>query len=249
MKLISVVIPAKNEEVNIARTIQAVSAEFLKNNLEYEIIVVNDGSTDLTEQAVEACMNVDKRIKLIHNKPPFGFGYAIRKGLEHFCGDCVIISMADSSDDPQDMIRYVREIERGHDCCFGNRWVKGAIVRGYPRHKKILNRMANWGISVLFRLHYTDVTNAFKCYSRETIQGIQPILSRHFNITVELPLKAIVRGYHFNVIPTHWQERKKGKTKLILQEMGSRYLFIIIYILIEKLLSGGDYKRETRKTI
>ncbi len=244
MPLISVVIPARNEELNIQGTIVEIQDEFQRHSIEYEIIVVSDGSTDGTEGEVVKISAQDERVRLVKNHPPYGFGNAIKKGLEFFRGDYVIIVMADSSDDPKDMAKYVQKLKEGYDCCFGDRWRKYTHVTGYPKIKLVLNRIVNWGISVLFGLHYGDVTNAFKSYSRETIQGIKPILSRHFNITVEIPLKAIVRGYTYTVVPTNWRERRRGKTNLRLQEMGSRYLFIILYVLLEKFLCGSDYKRD-----
>jgi dolichol-phosphate mannosyltransferase len=72
---------------------------------------------------------------------------------------------------------------------------------------------------------------------------LQPLLSAHFNLTVELPLKAIVRRYSYTIVPISWQNRATGVSKLKLREMGSRYLFIVLYALIEKLLSRGDYAR------
>jgi dolichol-phosphate mannosyltransferase len=106
-----------------------------------------------------------------------------------------------------------------------------------------LNRLANWFIKVLFRLNFNDVTNAFKCYRRNVIEGLQPILACHFNLTVELPLKAIVRGYSYAVVPINWYGRQQGVSKLKIKEMGSRYLFIVLYVLLESLLSRGDYRR------
>ena len=244
MSFISVVIPSKNEEFNIEYTVRDIQKEFDTHRLNYEIIVVNDGGSDRTEQIVWDMSLRDKRVRMINNKPPFGFGNAIRKGLNEYKGDIVIIAMADSSDDPKEMVQYIQRVESGFDCCFGTRWVKGTVVEGYPLFKLVLNRMVNKFISVLFGLEYNDVTNAFKCYSRKTIDGIKPVLSRHFNITVELPLKAIIRGYSYAIIPTSWHERRRGKSKLKLQEMGSRYLFIIIYVLLEKLLCGSDYKKQ-----
>ncbi|MCK5014848.1 MAG: glycosyltransferase family 2 protein [Candidatus Omnitrophica bacterium] len=244
MGLISVVIPARNEAENIARTISGISEEFKWNHWSYEIIVVNDGSTDNTEDVVSRLSEHDSSVRLIRNEAPFGFGNAIKKGLDHFQGDYVIITMADSSDRPGAMVEYVRTMRDGYDCCFGSRWNKDAAVVGYPWLKKVINRMANWFIQILFGLRYNDVTNAFKGYSKEVIEGIKPVLSHHFNITVELPLKAIVRGYTYKIIPTDWHERRSGKTNLKIPEMGSRYLFIILYVLLEKLLSRGDYRRK-----
>ena len=159
----------------------------------------------------------------------------------------MIIAMADASDDPRDMVRYLQEIQKGFDCCFGSRWQKGAKVQNYPVLKYFLNRLANLVIKVVFGLRYNDVTNAFKCYSHETIEGIKPVLSHHFNVTIELPLKAIIRGYRYTVTPTNWRSRQRGASSLKIKEMGSRYLFIMLYIWFEKVLSKGDYRKRQEK--
>ena len=134
-------------------------------------------------------------------------------------------------------------LEEGHDCAFGSRFVSGAHVVDYPRSKLVMNRIVNFGIRVLFRHGYNDTTNAFKAYRREVIETMQPLLSNQFNLTVELPLKAIARGHDFEVVPISWTNRAAGTSKLSLQEMGSRYLFIVLYVLLERHLTRGDYKR------
>ena len=167
---------------------------------------------------------------------------AIRAGLDLFEGDAVVITMADASDDPEDIARYHRLLEEGWDCAFGSRFAPGAQVHDYPRLKLTINRLANWFIRVLFRHRYNDTTNAFKAYRREVIETIQPLLSKHFNLTVEMPLKAIVRGHSYDVIPISWTNRTTGEAKLAMQEMGSRYLFIVLYVWLEHTLSRGDYR-------
>jgi dolichol-phosphate mannosyltransferase len=132
------------------------------------------------------------------------------------------------------------------DCVFGTRFSKESKVVGYPLLKLVLNRIANSFIRLLFGLRYNDMTNAFKLYRRHVIQGLQPILSHHYNLTVELPLKAIVRGYSYSVVPNSWTDRKQGVSKLKIKEMGSRYVFIILYCFIERWLSKGDYHRRVQ---
>ena len=167
---------------------------------------------------------------------------AIRAGLDVFEGEAVAIVMADASDDPEDLVRYHRLLEDGWDCAFGSRFMPGAHVYDYPRLKLLINRLANWFIRILFRHRYNDTTNAFKAYRREVIETIQPLLSKHFNLTVEMPLKAIVRGHNYAVIPISWTNRTSGVPKLAMREMGSRYLFIVLYVWLENALSRGDYQ-------
>jgi dolichol-phosphate mannosyltransferase len=153
--------------------------------------------------------------------------------------------MADSSDDPEDLCRYYRILDEGWDCAFGSRFVPGGSVRDYPRLKLLINRMANLFIRVIFGLNYNDTTNAFKAYRREVIVTIRPVLSNHFNLTVEMPLKAITRGHTYQVIPISWTNRTAGTAKLAMREMGSRYLFIVLYVWLEYHLSRGDYRRRS----
>lgn len=244
MALVSIIIPAKNEERNIVKTISEISEEFAREKIDFEVIVVNDHSTDNTRRVVEELGQKDKRIRVVDNEYASGIGYAIRQGFESYSGEMAVLAMADSSDDPKDMVQFVRAIEGGYDCCFGNRWCKEAKIVNYPKYKLWINRLVNFGMSVMFGTSYRDITNAFKCYSRQTINGIKPILSRHFNVTVELPLKVIVRGYKYKVVPTNWYNRRTGLSNLKLKEMGSRYLFIVLYVWMEKLLCGQDYHKK-----
>lgn len=243
MKL-SVVIPAHNEEDCIYNTVAALCNKLGSENIPYEILVVNDHSADNTEQVLKTLCMEYTGVRYVNNETrPGGFGFAVLTGLDNFSGDAVCIVMADASDDPKDVVAYYRKLEEGYECVFGSRFTRGSKVVDYPQHKLVVNRMANTFVRMLFGLRYNDVTNAFKCYRREVIEGLQPLLAHHFNLTVELPLKAIVRGYSFAVVPTNWYNRTTGVSKLKIKEMGSRYLFIILYIFLEKLLSQGDYRR------
>lgn len=241
MKL-SVVIPAHNEEGCIAGTVRALHAHLSENGVQHEIVVVNDNSTDSTGEILAALRSEIHELRPIFNEPPNGFGLAVRRGLAEATGEAIAVYMADASDRPEDLLRFFRTMEAtGADCVFGTRFARTSNIIDYPWPKMVLNRMANSFIKVLFRLPYNDVTNAFKLYQRHVIVGIQPLFSHHFNLTVELPLKAIVRGYSYEVVPNDWINRKAGESKLKIKEMGSRYLFIVLYCFLEKWLSQGDY--------
>ncbi|MFC1849717.1 glycosyltransferase family 2 protein [candidate division CSSED10-310 bacterium] len=242
---LSVVIPSYNEEECLAHTVEKIYQKLGAENIEHEIVVVNDNSTDQTEQVLEKLTRQIPTLRAIKSPYPSGYGFAIRCGLENFQGDCVATMMADTSDSPDDLVRFYRKLTEGFDAVFGSRFMRGGSVVDYPLFKLILNRITNLFIRIIFGIAYNDVTNAFKMYRRESIAGLQPFLSHHFNMTVELPLKIIARGYSYTVVPNSWTNRKTGESKLKVKEMGSRYLFIILYCLIEKWLVYGDYKKKT----
>lgn len=242
MKL-SVVIPAHNEEGCLETTVGSLVSALQEEQIGHEILIVNDNSSDGTLDLCRKLAENFDSVRFLNNQPPNGFGFAVRCGLREFRGDAVAIVMADGSDDPHDLVAGFRKLEEGYDCAFGSRFMRGSRVVDYPVHKLILNRMANWFIKVIFGIRYNDITNAFKLYRREVIDGARPLLSHHFNLTVELPLKAITRGFTYAVLPIRWYNRKAGISKLKIKEMGSRYLFIVLYVWLEKNLSMGDYRR------
>jgi dolichol-phosphate mannosyltransferase len=242
MKL-SVLIPAHNEAGSIASCVTTTTEALAGAEIDYEILVIDDASVDGTSAVVEHLAESDPRIHCYRSHYSGGFGLTVRAGLERFQGDAVAIMMADGSDDPADLVRYHRVLEDGFDCAFGSRFAGGSRVSDYPRFKLILNRLVNWGIRALFRHGYDDTTNAFKAYKREVIETVQPLLANHFNLTVEIPLKAIVRGHSYGIVPISWRGRSSGTSKLDLREMGSRYVFIVLYVLLERYMSRGDYMR------
>jgi len=238
--MLSVVIPAHNEEGHIAETVEGAAAALEEANICYEILVVNDNSVDRTEQIVHALAWGNPAVRCVSNDPPNGFGFAVRRGLADFQGDAVAIFMADGSDSPADLVAFYRKLREGYDCVFGSRFGRGGRVVDYPGLKLVLNRLGNRFIQLLFRISCDDISNAFKMYRRTVIAGIQPLLAQHFNLTVELPLKSIVRGYRYAVVPNTWINRKQGVSKFKIKEMGSRYFFIVLYCFLEKSLGQGD---------
>jgi len=245
LQSLSVVIPARDEEGSVAATVEALQSDLRERGVPHEIVVVDDGSTDRTWAILAELRMRIPELAPVQNPGKHGFGRAIVCGLNAMKGDAVVIMMADGSDDPRDVARYWEVLQQGYDCGIGSRFSKGGAVIDYPPLKLFLNRAANLFLRVLFNIRLNDTTNAFKAYRREVIDGCRPILSPHFNITVELPLKAIVRGYTWTTIPITWRNRRSGESKLNIREMGSRYLFICLYVWLEKYFSRGDYKKET----
>jgi len=244
MKL-SLVIPARNEDASIEKTVLAFNRELKANSIDHEILVINDNSADNTEGVLKRLKAEVAELDYINNFPPSGYGFAVKKGLEKFNGDCVAIVMADMSDSPADLVKYFKKMQEGYDCVFGSRFIKGSKITDYPIHKLILNRLGNIFTMLLFTVRYNDLTNAFKLYKKEVISGVKPLLSNHFNLTVEIPLKAIIRGYSYCIVPNSWVNRKKGFSKFKINELGGKYLFIILSCLLEKWISKKGPGRES----
>ncbi len=244
LELLSVVVPAQNEEGCICSMVEHLDLELRLNDIPHEIVVVDDGSTDATWSRLTTLGERLPALRPIQSPGPHGFGSAITYGFDHMRGDAVVVMMGDESDDCRDVVAYWKLLNQGWDAVFGSRFVKGGGVIDYPWLKLRLNRLANGLIRVLFHIKFNDVTNAFKAYRRSTIEGCRPILSPHFNLTVELPLKTIVRGYSWTVMPITWRNRRTDESKLKIREMGSRYLFICLYVWLEKYFSRGDYRRK-----
>lgn len=242
MKL-SVLIPAHNEQDCLETTVQYIYNKLKKEKILHEILVVDDNSTDDTYKILTSLTKEIPTLKIVRQTNGNGFGLAVQKGLENFKGDSVIIMMADESDSVENLVSYYYILKKGYDCAFGSRFHKESRIENYPPIKMFLNRLTNNFIRALFGIKYDDVTNAFKGYSRETINGLKPFLSKHFNMTVELPLKAIIRGYDYKIIPISWKGRDKGYSKMRIKEIGSRYLFIIMHCFFEKMLSRGYYRK------
>jgi dolichol-phosphate mannosyltransferase len=244
LTLYSVIIPARDEEESLPSTVRDIHAVFSRERIPHEIVVVDDGSRDRTWAVLEDLKREVPALAPVRNPGPHGFGRAIVYGLNHSQGDAVVIMMADASDSPEDAVKYWRLLNEGYECAFGSRFVKGGKVIDYPRLKLFVNRLANFFVRVGFNIPLNDTTNAFKAYRRNVIDGCRPFLAPHFNLTVEIPLKAIVRGFSWTVMPISWQNRKYGEAKLKIQEMGSRYFFICAYVWLEKYFSRGDYRRK-----
>lgn len=239
MKL-SVIIPAHNEEGCIKNVIENVSGGLARAGIDYEIVAVNDNSSDRTPEIIGELSSADKRVRLVNRQPPCGFGRAVREGLDNMTGEAVVIVMGDESDDPGDIVRYFRKLEQGYDCVFGSRFIKGSLVKNYPAFKLFLNRLANTFIRCLFLLKANDITNAFKMYRAEVIKAVLPLQAVHFNITVEIPLKALIRGFSYAQVPINWYGRTSGVSKLSIRNISRKYLFTVLYLWLEKMLIGDE---------
>ena len=242
-RILSVVVPAYNEEAVIATTLNALMAHLDQQGVEYEVIVVNDASRDGTEAVLHRLETTAPRLRHMTNPGPHGYGCAVRCGLQNFAGDAVVVVMADGSDSPEDVVAYFRKIQEGYDCAFGMRFGPGSRVTGYPRFKRLLNRAGNRLIAWLVGSDYTDFTNGFKCFHRDVIARMQPLVGAQFNLTIEMSIKAVLGGARFAVVPNSWIERAEGVSKFDVMRVSWMYLLTISYCLIQHRLARGGIMR------
>lgn len=244
--LYTVLIPAFNEAENIVPTLKALARHLRAEAIPFELLVVNDNSSDGTPEVVERLRESLPEIHLVHNTPPGGLGRAIRCGLAHYNGDVIAIVMADSSDNPEDVIRCYRKIEEGYDCVFGSRFRRGGRVTHYPPLKFFVNRIVNHMMQLMFMTRHNDLTNAFKVYRSHVIDNIHPLQAAHFNITIEMSLSALIRHYRIASIPICWSGRTWGQSNLRLRKMGRRYLCTLLMIWFERVLILDDLITEQK---
>ena len=233
--------------MNIVPTLDDLLETLKKENIPFEIIVVNDNCMDNTRQLVEKKQIKAPEIVLINRTPPRGFGRAIRSGLNKAQGEIIIPFMADLSDDSNDVIRYYKKIKEGYDCVFGSRFIEGSNISGYPKLKFVINRFVNRMLQVMFFTAHNDLTNSFKAYRSQVIKDIMPLQACHFNITIELSLSVLIRKYKTASIPINWNGRTWGSSNLKLKEMGRRYLATLLKIWFERMLIIDDLMAEKNK--
>jgi len=244
----SILIPAYNESENIVPTLQGLADALRAESIPFELLIVNDNSTDDTPEVLETQAAAFPELRVVNNTPPGGLGRAVRCGLAHFKGDVVAIVMADSSDAPADVIACYRKIEEGYDCVFGSRFRKGSRVTQYPPVKLYANRIVNHCMRILFMTPFNDLTNAFKVYRRHVIESISPLQAAHFNITIEMSLSCLIRRFRIAEIPISWSGRTWGQSNLRLREMGRRYLCTLLMIWFERILILDDLLLENKPT-
>ena len=233
---LSILIPCRNEENSIEETVKVLQSKIAKFIKDYEIIIINDNSSDNTFKIINKIKSKNKKI-IIKNNKNIGLGSAMNLGINSASKDFICIFMADLSDSPNDLIRYYKHMYKFNlDAIFGSRFIKKNSVVDYPIKKLFFNRIFNLFVKFIFLSKYNDFTNAFKIYKKKTLIDLKPLISENFNIFLEMPLKILIRKKKIKIISINWKNRKKGSSKFKINELGSKYFFTLIYCFFEKIL-------------
>ncbi len=237
---LTVLIPIRDEQENIKIISDEILNKISCNN--FELLFINDFSQDNSENELKKLAEKYSQIKYINNDKK-GLGGAISTGIHKSSGKFICIMMSDSSDTVEDLNKYYEVISGDDlDAVFGSRFIQGGKVVEYPKLKYILNRLGNLLAKFLLWTDLNDFTNGFKIYKKDTLLGLYPLVSEGFNIFFELPLKTIIRGYKYKIIPISYYNRTVGEAKFKIQELGSKYLFTLLYCFLEKILLNTKVK-------
>lgn len=223
----SIIVPLHNEEENVNEVVGRL-LEALKELGCFELILVNDCSSDSTGKLIDEWALKDPRIKAVHRRGSPGFGRALKEGFKAASGDVLIPFMGDLSDDPYDLLKiYRRLVEEGLDVVVGARWVKGGWAQGMPLRKKLLSIGFSKLSKILLGVPSSDVTNAFKAYRRSVVEGLK-IEADGFEISPEVLIKAYFKRFKIADEPVGWRGRSRGEAKLKLFKMGWAYLTLLL---------------------
>ncbi len=245
--LLSIVMPAHNEAGLAGTTIETLHQALAKAGVPHELVVVDDASTDGTGELLDHLAARLPAVRVVHRAPPPGVGRAVRAGIAAARGDAVVIAMADGSDEPRDICAYYHRLQEGYDVVFGSRFVRGGSVEGYPPLKLAINRVGNHLMRLLFGRGENDLSNALKAYRREVLRAIEPLESDHFEIFVELPLKALAAGARAATVPVAWHGRRAGASKLKLARQVPRYARVILRLWLARRFAAHrpSWRRQT----
>ena len=222
----SIIIPCHNEQDTIRGTVTDL-IEAVSSIPNINFVLVDNLSSDATWERLQALELEFKNVSIHRSEPRAGFGVAIRSGVVSSTGTHIVFVMADGSEHPNDVAKFILTSKENPDACvFGNRFASPGLISGYPPFKRFLNRLVNWLLGLAFRTNSPDLTNGFKLYPRDVIERINP-KSDDFSITLELSLGAICAGVRVITIPTLWRGREAGKSSFSLTAMALPYLSVI----------------------
>ena len=228
---ISVVLIAHNEEKVIGKSIEGLLGNY--RDKIFEVIVVDDVSTDKTAEVVESWMKSEPKVRLVRREPPCGVGRAIKAGFRNVNPKATYVLTMDSDfiDSIGDVGLLIARMEKG-DCdgVIGSRFIEGSRLEAYPFTKKMMNRIFHGLVRFLFGIKQHDLSNNFKMYKRGIVESM-PWKSDDFALNAETGILPILSGYKVCEVPVAWIGRSEemGKSKFKLFKVGWGYVKVIPY--------------------
>lgn len=229
---VSLVIPAYNEEDNIEEVVERVVLVFENTGLEYELVVVNDGSVDDTQRKAINCANNHSRVKVISYKENMGKGHALKTGFEHATGNFIVFMDSDLDIDPRQVRRYINALSYG-DLVIASKWHPQSSV-DMPLMRKLLSRSYNVLVRLLVGMNVKDTQTGLKASRREALERVFPMLAvKRYAFDAELLVAANQCGLTVVELPVNLK-------------MSGRFRLREVWMMFKDLL-GIAYRLRVRK--
>lgn len=228
----SVVIPAHNEARCLKKLVLKVRYMLSKLNKRFEIIIVNDNSTDNSLSVLKGLKKIADELVIINREKKPGVGNAIREGLYKTKGKIIITMDGDLSHNPAEIPRLLKNLDK-YDVVCGSRYISGS--KAYIEvSRKIISKTFNFIFRNLLSIPVKDFTSGFRAYKREVIEKIN-LKNENFGIYIEVPLKAHLAGFKLTEVPITYSKRESGHSNLNYFTQGPEYLKVIFEVLKIKL--------------
>lgn len=215
-KDISVVIPAYNEEKIIEQTVKKIREYLSSKEFSYEIIAVNDGSSDRTEEILIKLKNEIEELKVINHKENMGKGRSVKDGVLNSLGELILFTDADLSAPIENLDGLIEELKKGYDVVIASREIEGAKVRKRTLIRRVLSKIFNLAIKIFGFKGFRDTQCGFKLF-KSTVAQFLFLKSRinGYAFDVEILHIAEKRGYKIKEYPILWIDRKDSKMRLL----------------------------------
>jgi glycosyltransferase involved in cell wall biosynthesis len=233
MDMISITVPVYNERESLPALLPALTSVLETTGRAWEIVMVNDGSTDGSDAVLDAMAEHEPRVKVVHFRRNFGQTAAMMAGIDFASGEIIIPIDADLQNDPEDIPRLLAKLDEGFDVCSG--WRKDrqdqALRRNFP--SRVANRIISWVSGV--PLH--DYGCSLKAYRREVIKGVKLYGEMHRFV----PIYASWQGARVTEIPVRHHARKFGVSKYGLERIAKVLLDLMVVKFLDRYAKKPIY--------
>jgi glycosyltransferase involved in cell wall biosynthesis len=241
--LLSILIPVYNERTVVAKSLALVLSAPLPENMERELVIVDDCSTDGTSEILKRLADADPRIRLFRHPVNQGKGAAVRTAIEKAGGDFCLVQDADLEYDPTEYVKLLRPLLDGHaDAVFGSRYLAGDQSRVLPFWHSMINKGLTLVSNMFSNLNVTDMETCYKVFRTDLLKSI-PIRSNRFGFEPEITMKTSKRKLRVYEVPISYHGRTYEEGKKIGWKDGVKALGVILHFWLVDDLYVPTYGR------
>ena len=217
MTYLSIIIPAYNEEKRIGATLDKIHSFFKTKNYDFEVMIVDDGSTDRTAGVVAASgLAKEGKLSILKNRSNRGKGFSVKNGILNSNGEYLLFTDADLSTPIEDVDKLLKEISKDYDIVIGSRALKDSAVMVHQScYREFMGKVFNFFVKTLLIKSFNDTQCGFKLFKREPAREIaREMLINGFAFDVEMLYLAKIKGYKVKEAGVAWENSSDSRVKL-----------------------------------